>query len=340
MKHHIQRGCPNPSVRPEPGHCTITQSISCSPSKPLFHCMKSFPKLRSVTSPSMSSRGSGNWCVDPAPGSCTCQSSSSRGSGKYSGVSRHCTSHGFLPASVSSSVVHPSAIMAGHLAAVPEESTNGFTAPHTPRNVYRKLIQGVVASGGHFRSTLFSHSSHNGSSSSSHNGSSYSSQPGSNYSGCSSAMAADVKNREILTADLGAQELTEIAHRMVSDGYTQSMVRAYSGGLDHVLESWFFELDVDWVLRIARARGSWFKDMPAPFQVYSAEMWIRALTIIAASMKEVVVTVHETSAVTRLCKASISAMLVFVDAVVSDIKKKPKALSTRLVSHWREKETG
>ncbi|KAK1620480.1 hypothetical protein QYE76_025997 [Lolium multiflorum] len=195
--------------------------------------------------------------------------------------------------------------MAGRLAAVPELSTTGFTAPSslTVSNIYRNSLRSVPVYGGHIRPTLFSLPGHSGSGDSS----SYQS----NNSGCSSGSVSAAAGADFS----GAYELTEIAHRMISDGFTQRMVQEFeTGAADRALESWFFELDVDWVLRI---REEQLQDRSASSLREMVERWIRALTVVVLNIKELV---HGTLAVTRFGKASISAMLVFVYAIVPALK--------------------
>jgi hypothetical protein len=150
--------------------------------------------------------------------------------------------------------------------AMPEESMDGSTAAYPPRSIYRDLIRRVAVSGTQIRST-HSQFGHSGYSYSSNSGAS-NSYP-SNNSGCSSANSA----LSAAAADFGTHELKTIASQMVSDGYTQRMVQAFEYGgdldgamenrfselhvappepalVDPVLESWFLELDVAWVLKI------------------------------------------------------------------------------------------
>uniref|UniRef100_M8BBM8 Exocyst subunit Exo70 family protein n=1 Tax=Aegilops tauschii TaxID=37682 RepID=M8BBM8_AEGTA len=165
----------------------------------------------------------------------------------------------------------------GQLASVLEERTTGFTdVLGPPPNSYRNSIRnvGVVFPEWHIRSSL----------------SSQSGQSGSNYD----------------YSDSGdSSELTKIAQRMVSDGYTQRMVRAFHNtsltgtiGPDPALKNWFIELDVDWVLysrlqlQLQKVTAYWLQEL--------VQRWIRALIIIVASIKEVMlVHDHEALAVTR-----------------------------------------
>uniref|UniRef100_A0ACD5WL76 Uncharacterized protein n=1 Tax=Avena sativa TaxID=4498 RepID=A0ACD5WL76_AVESA len=199
--------------------------------------------------------------------------------------------------------------MAGRPAAVPELSTTGFTSPSPVRNIYRDSIRSVaVYYGGHIRPTLMSQPGHSGSSG---NSSSDSSSDQSNNSGCSSGSASAAAGADFSNA----YELTEIARRMTSHGFTRRMVQEFeTGGADRALESWFFELDVDWVLQI---REEQLQDRSASSHGEMIQRWIRALTVIVLSVKELV---HQTPAVARLGKAGISAMLVFVNAVVPALK--------------------
>uniref|UniRef100_A0A452XG77 Exocyst subunit Exo70 family protein n=2 Tax=Aegilops tauschii subsp. strangulata TaxID=200361 RepID=A0A452XG77_AEGTS len=219
----------------------------------------------------------------------------------------------------------------GRLAAVPEESMGCSTAAYPPRGVYLDWIRTVAVSGAQIRSTTLSHShSH-----SDYSGSSYSSASNShlssNNSGCSSGSASAVTFG-------GQEELKRIARLMVSDGYTQRMVQAFhatslaqglgNGGdpdTDSVLETWFSDLDVGWVLETCQEHGSLqqlqLQDQSASFLQDLVERWIRGLTITLQSILEMVSTRHEMVAVARFGKASISKMLVFVDAfLLSDVK--------------------
>ncbi|KAM0855071.1 hypothetical protein ACQ4PT_050017 [Festuca glaucescens] len=212
--------------------------------------------------------------------------------------------------------------MAGRLALVPElgECDNRDPAQSPPRNFYLDLIRNVgvvrrrcnrqpVHTGS--TSTYSSYSTASGASNS------YFYQP--NNSNCSSRSCS----RSGAIADFGAHdhELTKIARRMVSEGYAQRMVTAFGGGPDRArLETWFMELDVHWVLQLHEEHG-----LPPDLQDKSAashqeliERWIRALTVIAVSIVELVliVTVDEMPAVARFGKASMAKMLVFVGAII------------------------
>lgn len=192
---------------------------------------------------------------------------------------------------------------------MPDLSTTGFMAPSPLSNIYRDSIRSVaVYYGGHIRPTLFSQAGHSGSGGNSSDSSSYQS----NNSGCSSGSPSAVSAGAGFS---GAYELTEIARRMVIDGFTQRMVQEFeTGGAERALESWFFELDVDWVLRI---REEQLQERSTSSLREMVERWIRALTIVVLSIKQLA---HGTLAVTRFGKASISAMLVFVNAVVPALK--------------------
>ncbi|XBJ05706.1 hypothetical protein VPH35_024441 [Triticum aestivum] len=242
--------------------------------------------------------------------------------------------------------------MAARLAPVPELSTDEPAAatPYLPCSLYRDWIRSVAVSGAQMRSTVFSMSQ------SGDSGSSYSSHSSySNYSSASSRSAgADAD-------DFGANELTKIAHQMVSDGYTQRMLQAFvvasspaldralenrlsgielydvpspvpalgnGGGPNTVLETWFCELDVGWVLQICQERGSqWqfrLQDKSASSLQDLVERWIRGLTVIVHSLTELVSNsvgiCVESMATERFGKASISKMLVFVEAIMPDLK--------------------
>ncbi|KAM0855063.1 hypothetical protein ACQ4PT_050014 [Festuca glaucescens] len=194
--------------------------------------------------------------------------------------------------------------MAEHLASVQEESTTGVAASCRPSSTYRESIRSVAWPQWQIRSA----------------GSSQSGQSGSTCSSISGASSSSV-------ADFGAEELTEIAHRMVSDGYTQRMVQAFSLR-DGALHNWFVELDVDWVLEICGGYGGSRRRLELLLQNSSTsrrqefiDRWVRALTIIVVSTsKELVAGVHDTLAAARFGKASISAMLVVVAPILAVLK--------------------
>ncbi|KAF7012059.1 hypothetical protein CFC21_026292 [Triticum aestivum] len=216
--------------------------------------------------------------------------------------------------------IHPqSSSMAGprRLAAVPELSSSAASPPRD--GLYRDLIRTVAVSGAQRRSTILGHS-----------GSSYSTASSScpsNNSGHSSGSASAVALER-----LGNQELRRIAHRMVSDGYAHRMVEAFIraspapefqfGGIpDHALTNWFSELDVDWVLQIDDELGlqRLLRDKPATTQDL-VDKWIRALTVIAASIIELVCAFYRTPAVTLFGKASITKMLDVVDVIITVVE--------------------
>jgi len=191
--------------------------------------------------------------------------------------------------------------MAERLASVPEESTTVFPAPHPPSSSYRESIRSVDGPEWRIRSSLFPQSSYSGSSySSSYSG-------GSNISGCSFGMVSAG------VSGFGDGEITKIAHKMVSDGYLQQMVQAFGGqDPDSVLEAWFSELDVPWVLQSRESHGSQFQLQPQEL----VERWIRSLTLIVVSIIELFLSTADVSAaVPRFGKASISVMLDFVDTL-------------------------
>ncbi|XP_048559744.1 exocyst complex component EXO70E2-like [Triticum urartu] len=204
------------------------------------------------------------------------------------------------------------ASMAGRLAAAPDGSANanGSAAPDRARGFYRDRIRRVAVSGGLRRSALFDHSQ------SGHSGSGYS-----NHSGASNSYPSNNSGISAAEPDFGAHELTVIAIQMVSDGYAQRMVREFCGGGG--LENWFLELDVGWVLQIHNKTDlcqqlqlqlkspSWLQDF--------VERWIRALMITISSIVEALDKV-QTLLLARFGKASISEMLVFVDAVIPLLK--------------------
>uniref|UniRef100_A0ACD5Z0P3 Uncharacterized protein n=1 Tax=Avena sativa TaxID=4498 RepID=A0ACD5Z0P3_AVESA len=220
-------------------------------------------------------------------------------------------------------------------ASVPEgSSTTGSTAPCLPVNSYRESIQSVAWPKWRAISALSPQSGQSGSS--------YSS-----YSGASSSYSHSSRLGSAGATDSPASELTAIAHRMVSDGYTKHMVQAFGDGSDQLdrekksdqevqdraVKNWFVELDVDWVLEldVDCIFIDWVSDIDKSYRVRpnqehlaggtpaSIKRWIRALTIIVASIKEQLdAAVHEeTSAIAEFGKASISAMLVgFVEVIL------------------------
>ncbi|KAM3208365.1 hypothetical protein ACQJBY_063192 [Aegilops geniculata] len=212
--------------------------------------------------------------------------------------------------------------MAERLAAVPELSTASFTVPSPPRGLYRDLIRSVGVSGGLVRPSPYSQSGHSGSS-----GNSTASSSCLSNSGISSRSASDA------ATDFGANELTVITHRMFSDGYIERMVQAFESGGDpsRELEKWLFELDVEWVLQVREGHGprrqlQFLFQVQLPYKSASwlqelVGRWILAFIIILVSIKKVAFTVQDTPAVARFGKASILAMLVFVDAVIPVLKE-------------------
>ncbi|KAE8768347.1 hypothetical protein D1007_60166 [Hordeum vulgare] len=204
--------------------------------------------------------------------------------------------------------------MAGRLAAVPEETTDGSPAACPPTNLYRDSIRMVpLPRGQYIRSTLFAHSGQSGSSFS--GASSYYPTSG---SGCSWGPG---------WASALTHALAFISNRMVSDGYTQRMVQAfdfeYGGGdPDRVLGAWFFQLDVEWLVQTREEHSGLrrhLQDMPASSLQDMVGRWIRALTVLVFNIRNLMVAVHKMPPVTvaRFGKASISAMLVFVDAILA-----------------------
>ncbi|KAK1686343.1 hypothetical protein QYE76_047191 [Lolium multiflorum] len=207
------------------------------------------------------------------------------------------------------------------LASVPEETSSSFAgleATYPPPQSYRESIQSVVWPEWRIRSAL----------------SSQSGQSGSNYSSISSSYMSNmtccsVGSTSAGTADFATDELTKIAHKMVSDGYIQRMVQTFksNGELDDSLKSWFAELDIEWVFQLSIGEQSLLYGSASCLQEF-VERWIRALTIIIISIKELAAGVNDTLVVARFGKASISAMLVFIDrmARVSNREKLPAML--------------
>ncbi|XP_051207481.1 exocyst complex component EXO70A1-like [Lolium perenne] len=208
------------------------------------------------------------------------------------------------------------------LASVPEETTSSFAgleATYPPPQSYRESIQSVVWPEWRIRSAL----------------SSQSGQSGSNYSSISSSYMSNmtccsVGSTSASTADFATDELTKIAHKMVSDGYIQRMVQAFksNGELDDSLKSWFAELDIEWVFQLSIWEQSLLYGISASCLQEFVERWIRALTIVIISIKELAAGVNDTLVVARFGKASISAMLVFIDdmARVSNREQLPAVL--------------
>ncbi|KAM3391065.1 hypothetical protein ACQJBY_012613 [Aegilops geniculata] len=215
--------------------------------------------------------------------------------------------------------IHPLA-GPGRLAAVPEVGTDGSAAP-PPCGLYRDWIRTVPVSGGPRRSTMRSTIL-------GHNGPSYSSASSScpSYnSGHSSGSASAVALER-----LGNQELWRIARQMISDGYTQGMVQAFDGtspapafkhggNPDHALKNWFSVLDVDWVLQIHDKHGlrRLLQDMPTTTQDL-VDKWIRALTVISASINELVCAFQfQMPTVALFGKASITELFDVVDVIIT-----------------------
>ncbi|XBI96223.1 hypothetical protein VPH35_032535 [Triticum aestivum] len=204
-----------------------------------------------------------------------------------------------------------------HLPPMPEESTSGFTdAFGQPPNSYRESIRSVCVVRPEWRIR-----------------SSLSDQSRSTYSSDSGALRSITSgysnSASVGSSDLGISELTKIAHRMGSEGYTQRMVHAFhsaslteSFGLDPALRNWFVELDVDWILKPLQFQlqfssffsGYWLQEV--------VERWIRALIIIVASIDEELVTAGSGApAATQFVTTSVSTMLIFVDAIVQVHRK-------------------
>jgi hypothetical protein len=210
--------------------------------------------------------------------------------------------------------------MAGRLALVPEfgEWDSRDPALPPPRNLYRDLIRNVAVS----REQYIRQSAHTGSSYSSSSGASNSYLYPSNNSDCSSGSAFAAATADFCAHD---HELPKIASGMVRDGYAKRMVNAFgSGRPDLALKTWFLELDVEWVLQLHEEHGlrPELRDKWAAPLEELIERWIRALTVIAISMVELVlvVNVDETTAVARFGKASMDNMLLFVDAIIPALK--------------------
>uniref|UniRef100_A0ACD5Y427 Uncharacterized protein n=1 Tax=Avena sativa TaxID=4498 RepID=A0ACD5Y427_AVESA len=178
------------------------------------------------------------------------------------------------------------------------------------RNLYRDLIRNVVVSRGQYITQP------------AHTGSSHSGSSGASSSYCSSCSASAAATSEFFAHD---QELTKIARQMVSDGSARRMVNGFGGGgPDHPrLETWFTELDVDWILQFHEEQ---LQEKSESSLQELIERWIRALTVISVSMAELVlvVAVKETPAVARFGKASMAKMLVFVDAIIPALKEEEK----------------
>ena len=202
---------------------------------------------------------------------------------------------------------------------MPEGSADGAKADHPPVGLYRDQIQTVAVSGVRRTSTIFGHG-----------GSSYSSAsnscPSTNSAYSSGSASAVALER------LGNQELRGIAHRMVSDGYAQRMVEAFVRASPaptfnfraipvHALTNWFSELDVDWVLQIDDEHGlrQLLRDKPATTQDL-IDKWIRALTVIAATITELGCAFDMTPAVIPFGKASITKMLDVVDVIIAIVE--------------------
>uniref|UniRef100_A0ACD5WRG6 Uncharacterized protein n=1 Tax=Avena sativa TaxID=4498 RepID=A0ACD5WRG6_AVESA len=232
--------------------------------------------------------------------------------------------------------------MAGQLATVPEESADGSAAAYPPRSLYRDSIRRVGVSGSEIRKpTLLNFSECQ----SDYSGSSYSGS-----SGCSSRSAPSCSSRSAhaSAAEVAISQLEGIATQMVRDGYIRRMFEALDigpgGGMknflsslpdlrlqlspipaleygdvpDRMLDSWFSELDVAWVLQIRQEHGSQWQlrvqDDPGSSLLQDlVERWIRGLTVIIHSLTR-------SHSDPRFGEASIFKMLVFVDAMIPALK--------------------
>ncbi|XP_044320977.1 exocyst complex component EXO70H1-like [Triticum aestivum] len=210
--------------------------------------------------------------------------------------------------------------MSGRLASVPEETTSGYEA----LSLYRRRIRTIDVSAAQTTSPFLSayQSGHSGSSYSSYTGTS-SSDHMSNNSGSSPRWVSAA------ATDLGAHELAMVARQMVSDGYIERLVQAandttcpiqeygYGLGKHRVVDNWFFELDVDWVLRIQSkhdlSEQLQLQDKSASWLQNYVERWVRALMVIAYSIQEIL-------AVTSFGSTGINNMVVFVDAIIPLLK--------------------
>uniref|UniRef100_A0A0D9V657 Exocyst subunit Exo70 family protein n=1 Tax=Leersia perrieri TaxID=77586 RepID=A0A0D9V657_9ORYZ len=118
---------------------------------------------------------------------------------------------------------------------------------------------------------------------------------------------------------LREHELEEIAQRMVNDGYAKHMVQAFdkAAAADEgarLLEAWFFQLDVDWILRICEGHGlqqvGEEEDESSLHDL--VERWIRALVV----MVHCFIDLGEPTPPV-FARTSIAKMVVFVDAVIA-----------------------
>jgi len=125
-----------------------------------------------------------------------------------------------------------------------------------------------------------------------------------------------------------ANELRLIARRMVRDGHLQVLTREFLGGGNGVLQGWFTELDVDWVLTMTEDM-SWRAEQMVVHD--RARRWIRAFTTMAhaflairSDLRHAVEGANEQELqLSGFASASISKMMLFVDAVIANVDWTP-----------------
>ncbi|CAN6172594.1 unnamed protein product [Urochloa humidicola] len=171
----------------------------------------------------------------------------------------------------------------------------------------------------------------------------------------------------------GVEELRAIALRMVHDGYMKGLIRSFSatgssssahhGGQEVHLESWFWVLDVEWILltregdkvqphldlddgcaSLLDLMERWIKALKTMVQVLcimqlelrakrpaaitGVRNAIRYFTVLAAGRKTMAEREREVSEFVQFAEASILRMLDFVDAVADAVLNDDRAAET------------
>ncbi|PVH63662.1 hypothetical protein PAHAL_2G079400 [Panicum hallii] len=132
-----------------------------------------------------------------------------------------------------------------------------------------------------------------------------------------------------------ANELRSIARRMVHDGHLQALSRAFARSGNGVVRRWFTELDVDWVLTMTEDMPWWAERTVVHDR---ARRWIRAFTTMAhaflALSSDLTHAVDGASVQKQLlgefASASISKMMLFVEAVIANVDWTPENLPAAL----------
>ena len=116
---------------------------------------------------------------------------------------------------------------------------------------------------------------------------------------------------------------------MVHDGHLQALTREFLGGGNSVLREWFTELDVDWVLMMTEEDMPWRAERTVVHD--RARRWIRGFTTMAhaflamrSDLRHAVEGAKEQELqLSGFASASISKMMLFVDAVIANVDWTP-----------------